>query len=75
METRKKINWQKVNQGTLTLEDFKRLDALDANAFWRIDAGHILNILEEAIEKINILEKHNDTKIHKPKKMNTHADD
>ena len=54
------MNWDKINEGTVSLEDYKRLDAKDSNAFWRLDQGHIQNVLEEAIEKIEVLEKCND---------------
>jgi len=50
------MNWDKINEGTVSLEDYKRLDAKDSNAFWRLDHGHIQNVLEEAIEKIEALE-------------------
>jgi len=53
------MNWDKINEGSVSLEDYKRLDAKDSNAFWRLDHGHIQNVLEEAIEKIEVLEKSN----------------
>ena len=53
------MNWDKINEGPISLEDYKRLDAKDSNAFWRLDHGHIQNVLEEAIEKIEVLEKSN----------------
>jgi len=50
-------NWDKINEGTVSLEEYKRLDAKDSNAFWRLDSGHIQNVLEEAIDRIEVLEK------------------
>ena len=51
------LNWDKINGGPVTLKEYNRLDAMDSNAFWRLDQGHIQNVLEEAIDIIETLEK------------------
>ena len=49
--------FDKINTGEVSLKDYIDLDKKDPNAFWKLDGGHVLNILEEAIERIAELEK------------------
>lgn len=41
---------------SLTLEEFREIEAYDRNAFWRLDTGNHQNLLEEAVESIDNLQ-------------------
>lgn len=41
---------------TPSLAQFAELEASDPNAFWRLECGHHLNLLDEARERIEALE-------------------
>jgi hypothetical protein len=46
---------KKAEARTPSLEEFRRMEAYDDNVVWRLDQGHIVNLLDMALEEIDRL--------------------
>ena len=42
-------------EGTVSLEQFRAMEEYDGNVFWRLDSGHIQNLLDAALEHNDVL--------------------
>lgn len=42
---------------TVSLEQFRAMEEFDPNVFWRLDSGHHQNLLDTALEHIDVLSR------------------
>lgn len=42
-------------QETVSLKQYRAMEAYDRNVFWRLETGHIENLLDSALEHLDIL--------------------
>lgn len=44
-----------IQPGTVTLEQYRAMEEYDSNVFWRLEGGHLQNLLDAALEAIDAL--------------------